>query len=479
MIKRIGTVTSDQQLSIYHHADPASLLYRNRRSELQKFWSSTSYHMQRIRNNPDCADTEYETIEDDSDPGLSYNITFDPAEPLHGRGFLNSAPSLASKFFQSLSLKQKPRVAILREQGVNGAKEMAYAFIKAGFLAEDVHMTDLIHGRKSLSSFVGLAACGGFSYGDVLGAGRGCEYSFAFISSCGILKPLRRVTEEYMARSRVLLTTSDAANLHRCLLTMRFTAGALSVALNRKLGQEFNAFFERPDTFTLGVCNGCQFLTQLAQVGIIPNTTGWPVFQRNESDSFEARFSMVEVLDNPSAPSVFLHGMKGSKLPIAVSHGEGRTSFPNRQDQNLAAQDLLEKEMVSLRYLDNRLEPTEAYPANPNGSPLGIAGLTSNDGRYVFFSRCYFPPPPPSGSWERARLTAPVHIKGARHDAAPRAPGDGRRWIVDSRGQSRGVERGAVGHVVQECAEVGGMRLMDGFNVADGISVRRYNLRRR
>ena len=197
MIKRVGTVTSDQQLSIYHNADPASLLYRNRRSELQKFWSSTSYHMQRIRNNPDCADTEYATIEDDYDPGLSYNITFDPAEPLHGKGFLNSAPSLASKFFQSLSLKQKPRVAILREQGVNGAKEMAYSFMNAGFLAEDVHMTDLIHGRKSLSSFVGLAACGGFSYGDVLGAGRGCEYPFAFISSCDFLKTLRYVYDSF------------------------------------------------------------------------------------------------------------------------------------------------------------------------------------------------------------------------------------------------------------------------------------------
>ena len=178
---------------------------------------------------------------------------------------------------------------------------------------------------------------------------------------------------------------------------MRFAVGALSVALNRTLGQEFKAFFERPDTFTLGVCNGCQFLTQLAQAGMIPNTSGWPVFQRNESDSFEARFSMVEVLDNPSAPSVFLHGMKGSKLPIAVSHGEGRASFPNHQDQNLAAQDLLEKKMVSLRYLDNRLEPTEAYPANPNGSPLGIAGLTSNDGRCVYFSRCYPPPSTKAG----------------------------------------------------------------------------------
>ncbi|KAF6231629.1 hypothetical protein HO173_010161 [Letharia columbiana] len=184
MIERIGTVTSDQELSIYHNADPASLLYRNRRSELQKFWSSTSYHMQRVRNNPDCADTEQATFEDDSDPGLSYNITFGPAEPLHGKSFLNSAPSLASKFSQRLSLKQKPLVAILREQGVNGAKEMAYA----GFLAEDVHMTDLIYGRKSFSSFVGLTACGGFSDGDVLGAGRGSEYSFALISSCGMLK---------------------------------------------------------------------------------------------------------------------------------------------------------------------------------------------------------------------------------------------------------------------------------------------------
>lgn len=384
LIKRIGTVTSDQELSIYHNTDPASLLYRNRRSEIQKCWSSTSYHIQRIRDNPDCADTEYATIEDDSDPGLSYNITFDPAETWHGKGFLNSAPSLASNFLQTISLKQKPRVAILREQGVNGAKEMAYAFMNAGFLAEDVHMTDLIHGRKSLSSFVGLAACGGFSYGDVLGAGRGCEYTFALISSGGILKNLRRVTEEYMTRSRVLITSSNAANLPRWSLTLRFAVGALSVALNRKLRQEFKEFFERPDTFTLGVCNGCQFLTQLALVGMIPNTAGWPVFQRNESESFEARFSMVEVLDNSSAPSVFLHSMKGSKLPIAVSHGEGRASFPNNQDQNLAAQELFDKEMISLRYLDNRLKPTEAYPANPNGSPLGIAGLMSSNGRYVF-----------------------------------------------------------------------------------------------
>ena len=180
MIRRIGSVTSHQELSIYHNADPASLLYRKRRSELQKLWTNTSYHMQRIRDNPDCADAEYATINDDSDPGLSYNLTFDPTESSQGKGFLNSAPSFASGLLQSLSLKQKPRVAILREQGVNGAKEMAYAFMNAGFIAEDVHMTDLIDSRKDLSSFVGLAACGGFSYGDVLGAGRGCEYSSTF-----------------------------------------------------------------------------------------------------------------------------------------------------------------------------------------------------------------------------------------------------------------------------------------------------------
>lgn len=372
MIERIGTVTSDQELSIYHNADPASLLYRNHRSELQKFWSSISYHMQRVRNNPDCADTEYATFEDDSDPGLSYNITFDPAQPLHGKGSLNSAPSLASKFSQRLSLRKKLYVVILREQGVNGAKGMAYAFMNAGFLAEDVHMTDLIHGRKSLSSFLRLAACGGFSDGDVLGAGRGREYSFAFISSCGLLKSLRRVTEDFMTRSRILITSSNVTNLQRWSLTLRFAIGASSDALNRKLGPEFKPFFERPDTFTFGVYNGCHFLTQLALVGMIPNTAWWPVFQRNESDSFETRFSMVEVLDSSSTPSVFSHNMKGSKLPIAVSNGEGRASFHNDQDQNLAAQELFEEEMVSLRYLDNHLK---SIPCQSQWIAIGNSGL--------------------------------------------------------------------------------------------------------
>ncbi len=164
-------------------------------------------------------------------------------------------------------------------------------------------------------------------------------------------------------------------------LTLPHAIGALSISLNQTLRQQFQTFFTRPDTFTLGVCNGCQFLTQLAHAGIIPLTANWPLFQRNSSDSFEARFTMVEILDSSTSPSVFLHNMAGSKLPIAVSHGEGRASFPNTQDQNLAAQNLFEKEMVALRYVDNYLKPTETYPANPNGSPMGIAGLMSGDGR--------------------------------------------------------------------------------------------------
>ena len=333
MIKKIGHVTSNQELAIYHNTDPSSLLYRNSRSELQRLWSSTSYQMQRLRDNPDCADAEHAAIKDNADPGLSYNLTFDPAESIEGKGLLNSVSSLTSKLSMQLSLKQKPRVAILREQGVNGAPEMAFAFMTASFTAVDVHMTDLIEGRVSLSSFVGLAACGGFSYGDVLGAGRGW---------------------------------------------------ASSVALNIKLRQEFKTFFERPNTFTIGVCNGCQFLTQLAnEGGIIPGTEGWPTFVGNVSEQFEARFSMVEVLDNPQAPSVFLHGMAGSKFPIAVSHAEGRAFFPGKTDQAAAAQQLLDRGMVSLRYIDNRLKPTESYPANPNGSPLGIAGVMSGDGRVL------------------------------------------------------------------------------------------------
>jgi len=267
--------------------------------------------MQRLRDNPKCADEEQNNILSRTDPGLSYNLTFNPKESI-----IPFKLSFSSRIFT------KPRVAILREQGVNGHAEMAFAFHTAGFSAIEVHMTDLISNRVSLSSFVGLAACGGFSYGDVLGAGQGW---------------------------------------------------AKSVLLHPNTRKEFKDFFERKDIFTLGVCNGCQFLSRLKD--LIPGAETWPTFERNISEQYEARVCMVEVLDNPTTPSVFLHGMAGSKLPIAVAHGEGRASFtPSTTfDQNL----------VSLRYVDNHLQPTAKYPFNPNGSPGGITGVRTPDGRVL------------------------------------------------------------------------------------------------
>ncbi|KAG8529979.1 uncharacterized protein KY384_005461 [Bacidia gigantensis] len=322
LIKNIGRVTgaSSQNLTVYHGA---TLVYRKTRSELQQLWSSTSHQMQRIRDNPSCADAEFASILNDLDPGLSYNLTFDATDDL-----LPFKTKLTDRLFT-----QRPRVAILREQGCNGAPEMAFAFMTASFTAVDVHMSDLLTGRVSLSSFQGLAAVGGFSYGDVLGAGRGW---------------------------------------------------AASVFMNRPLREEFKAFFGRPDTFTVGVCNGCQFLTQLAaESDVIPGTAAWPLFLRNTSEQFEARYSMVEIKENPRAPSVFLFGMAGSQLPISVSHGEGRAHFAGAQDQHQAAKALFDSGMVPLRYLDNDLKPTETYPFNPNGSPNGLAGVMSSDGRVL------------------------------------------------------------------------------------------------
>jgi len=310
LIKKIGRVprSSESQLSIYHGF---TCIYRRSRSDLQQRWSSTSHQMQRLRDNPKCADEEQNNILSRTDPGLSYNLTFNPKESI-----ILFKLSFSSRIFT------KPRVAILREQGVNGHAEMAFAFHTAGFSAIEVHMTDLISNRVSLSSFVGLAACGGFSYGDVLGAGQGW---------------------------------------------------AKSVLLHPNTRKEFKDFFERKDIFTLGVCNGCQFLSRLKD--LIPGAETWPTFERNISEQYEARVCMVEVLDNPTTPSVFLHGMAGSKLPIAVAHGEGRASFtPSTTfDQNL----------VSLRYVDNHLQPTAKYPFNPNGSPGGITGVRTPDGRVL------------------------------------------------------------------------------------------------
>ncbi|KAF2725201.1 phosphoribosylformylglycinamidine synthase [Polychaeton citri CBS 116435] len=315
---KIATVSkaSKQELTMYYGID---CVYRATRKDLQKQWHHTSWAMQRLRDNPMCADQEASNIADDKDPGLKYQLTFKPQE--------NIMP-LALKFTKQIYAK--PRVAILREQGINGQAEMAFAFAAADFTPVDVHMTDILSGRVSLASFRGLAACGGFSYGDVLGAGQGW---------------------------------------------------AKSVLLNDIARNEFKAFFERPDTFSLGVCNGCQFLSRLTE--IIPGAESWPTFERNTSEQYEARVCMVEVRDpNPSQPSVFLQGMSGSYLPIVVAHGEGRAQFP-QSGSNSSPQALIDQGFVSIRYVDNYQQHTEKYPFNPNGSPLGVAGVRTPDGRVL------------------------------------------------------------------------------------------------
>ncbi len=277
------------------------------RSHYRQIWSSTSYAMQRLRDNPACADQEFERVCDPDDPGLSVEIPFDPAEDI-------AAPYIARG-------GELPRVAILREQGVNGQIEMAAAFDRAGFEAVDVHMSDIHSGRVRLEPFRGLVACGGFSYGDVLGAGEGW---------------------------------------------------AKHILFNEVMREEFRAFFHRTDTFSLGVCNGCQMLSNLRE--LIPGAESWPHFVRNTSEQFEARVALVEVLDSPS---IFFMGMKGARLPIAVAHGEGRAEFAHEAILSQA----VESSLVSLRYVDNAGRPTEHYPENPNGSPLGVTSLCSADGR--------------------------------------------------------------------------------------------------
>lgn len=321
MVRKIGRVpeASKQELSI---ALGSKIIYRESRKVLQQRWAATSHQLQRLRDNPACADSEYESILDDNDPGLSYNLTYKPKETI-----------LPLKATISSAFTSKPRVAILREEGVNGQAEMAFAFHMAGFSAIDVHMTDIISERVSLAGFVGLAACGGFSYGDVLGAGQGW---------------------------------------------------AKSVLLHPNTRKEFEAFFERPDTFTLGVCNGCQFLSKLKE--LIPGAGMWPSFERNESEQYEARVCMVEVVDpkGPSyTPSIFLHEMHGSTLPIVVAHGEGRVQFPPASTSSSSPATLLNEGLVSLRYVDNYGRPTQKYPFNPNGSPAGITGVRSKDGRVL------------------------------------------------------------------------------------------------
>ncbi|KAK8133541.1 hypothetical protein PG984_005553 [Apiospora sp. TS-2023a] len=311
LIKRCGIVQSykKQNLTIRYGTQPVFASIE--RAEMQQWWAKTSYEMQKIRDNPACAESEYAAILDSEDPGISYRLTYSPTESI--------MPMTATftGFFK------RPRVAILREQGVNSYAEMAFAFKAAGFDPVDIHMSDILNGRK-LAEFSGLAACGGFSYGDVLGAGQGW---------------------------------------------------AKSVLLHENARVEFEEFFKRTNTFTLGVCNGCQFLSKLKE--IIPGASAWPEFVANRSDQFEARFSMVKVEE--SASPVFFHGMGGSYLPIAVSHGEGRASFSGPGDLETLSQG----KQVPVRFVDNRLQVTEQYPYNPNGSPGGVAAVSSADGRVL------------------------------------------------------------------------------------------------
>ncbi|WP_375055506.1 phosphoribosylformylglycinamidine synthase [Zobellella sp. DQSA1] len=298
----IGCLNDDDSLRLFSSGEE---IYAQPRTELRRLWSETSYRMQALRDNPECARSEFEAKQDADDPGLSVSLSFDPKEDI-------AAPFIAKGVH--------PKMAILREQGVNSHVEMAAAFDRAGFSAIDVHMSDLQSGRHRLDEFAGLVACGGFSYGDVLGAGGGW---------------------------------------------------AKSVLFNEALRAQFEVFFARQDSFALGVCNGCQMLSRLRE--LIPGAAHWPDFVRNTSERFEARFSLVEVQDSPS---LFLSGMAGSRLPIAVSHGEGRVQPLNA---DLAA--IEASGTVALRYVDNHGRATERYPFNPNGSASGITGLTSEDGR--------------------------------------------------------------------------------------------------
>ncbi|MBR7783080.1 phosphoribosylformylglycinamidine synthase [Undibacterium luofuense] len=280
------------------------VIFSEARSALHRIWSNTSWQIARLRDNPACADAEYARILDVNDPGITPHLTFDPQEDI-------AAPFIATG--------ARPRVAILREQGVNSHIETAYVMHKSGFEAVDVHMSDLIAGRARLEDFKGLIAVGGFSYGDVLGAGEGW---------------------------------------------------AKTILFNQMMAEQFSGFFHRDDTFGLGICNGCQMMSNLKS--IIPGAEAWPKFTRNKSEQFEARFATVEILESRS---VFFDGMQGTRAAIAVAHGEGFADFSLTGQQSAV--------QVAARFVDNYGQPTEAYPFNPNGSPAGITAITNDDGRFT------------------------------------------------------------------------------------------------
>lgn len=282
-------------------------LYKNTRTQLHRLWAETSFRMQALRDNADCAQQEFDGLlaESNTDQGLCVQVTFDQNENI-------SAPFI--------NTGKKPLVAILREQGVNGQLEMAAAFDRAGFSSIDVHMSEILSGHTTLGKFSGLVACGGFSYGDVLGAGEGW---------------------------------------------------AKTILFNPRAREQFEAFFQDENNFALGVCNGCQMLSNLNE--LIPGASAWPRFVRNASEQFEARFSSIKI--NPS-PSLFLAGMEGACLPIAVAHGEGQVEISPSDLQILK-----DKQLITAQFVDYSARVTEQYPHNPNGSPEGITGVTTEDGR--------------------------------------------------------------------------------------------------
>jgi phosphoribosylformylglycinamidine synthase, single chain form len=297
----LGGLNQADEIQIYRDGQ---CIYQRARGELGQQWAEVTRRIMALRDNPECAQAEFDLWKDTQDPGMQPRVAFDPQEDI-------AAPYIATG--------KRPRVAILREQGCNSQVEMAWAFDKAGFEALDVHMTDLLNGRTRLDDVQGLVAVGGFSYGDVLGAGEGW---------------------------------------------------ARSIRFNAMLADQFAAFFGRSDTFALGVCNGCQMMAALASV--IPGAEHWPRFTRNISEKYEARLSLVEI---PDSPSIFMSGMGGTVVPVAVAHGEGYANFARQGDPAQA--------IAALRYVDHHGRPTEQYPYNPNGSAGGLTGVTTADGRFT------------------------------------------------------------------------------------------------
>ena len=308
----IAKKNDDQQIRILVDDGKSGLeCFIDSRANLQRRWSQTSFNIQKLRDNPACAEEEFARIDDGKDPGLSVLTSYDVSENI-------AAPYIT----KSMAKGVRPKVAILREQGVNSQVEMGAVFHQAGFASVDVHMSEILSGKVELSQFVGLIACGGFSYGDVLGAGEGW---------------------------------------------------AKSILHNARARDQFEQFFQRTDTFGLGVCNGCQMMANLQE--LIPGATNWPKFVTNRSEQFEARFSLVQI---QPGPSILFAGMQGSHMPIAVSHGEGRADI-----DTASATQLIESAQVPVRFVDHYLDPAESYPMNPNGSPLGIAAVTNTDGRFT------------------------------------------------------------------------------------------------